>query len=162
MLLNISSAGLQPSWSRGRWIDALAHRTSERHFCHFELILVIGGCGISCEIAFRWMSVFPTDDESTLVQVMTWCRQATSPYLIQCWPKSTPSGVIRPQWVQGSHWFTIHNLCQTCRHNVLVPFYRSWYPGLFNQLSALTLFEPSSNWKQDYTHPQHQIQILME
>ena len=31
---------------------------------------------------------------------MAWCRQATSHYLSQCWPRSTsPYGVIRPQWV---------------------------------------------------------------
>ena len=29
-----------------------------------------------------------TDDKSTLVQVMAWCRQATSHYLNQCWPRS--------------------------------------------------------------------------
>ena len=28
------------------------------------------------------------DDKSTLVQVMAWCRQATSHYLSQCWPTS--------------------------------------------------------------------------
>ena len=27
-----------------------------------------------------------TEDKSTLVQVMAWCRQATSHYLSQCWP----------------------------------------------------------------------------
>ena len=41
-----------------------------------------------------------TDDKSTLVQVMAWCRQATSHYLNQCWPRSpTPYGITRPQWV---------------------------------------------------------------
>ena len=51
----------------------------------------------------------------TLVQVMAWCRQATSHCLSQCWPRSlSPYGVTRPQWfieVQrnsrifaGSHW----------------------------------------------------------
>ena len=31
---------------------------------------------------------------------MAWCRQATSHYLSQCWPRSmSPYGVIRPQWV---------------------------------------------------------------
>ena len=41
-----------------------------------------------------------TDDKSTLVQVMVWCRQATSHYLSQCWPRSmAPNGVTRPQWV---------------------------------------------------------------
>ena len=40
------------------------------------------------------------DDKSTLVQVMAWCRQATSHYLNQYWPRSpTPYGVTRPQWV---------------------------------------------------------------
>ena len=43
-----------------------------------------------------------TDDKSTLVQVMAWCRQATSHYLNQCWPRSpTPYGVTRPQWVKS-------------------------------------------------------------
>ena len=35
-----------------------------------------------------------------LVQVMAWCRQATSHYLSQCWPRSlSPYGVTRPQWL---------------------------------------------------------------
>ena len=39
--------------------------------------------------------------ESTLVQVMAWCRQATSHHLSQCWPRSlTPYGITRPQWVK--------------------------------------------------------------
>ena len=43
-----------------------------------------------------------TDDKSTLVQVMAWCRQATSHYLSQCWPRSmSPNGVTRPQWVKS-------------------------------------------------------------
>ena len=42
-----------------------------------------------------------TKDKSTLVQVMAWCRQATSHYLSQCWPRSLPPyGVTRPQWVK--------------------------------------------------------------
>ena len=41
-----------------------------------------------------------SDDKSTLVKVMAWCRQATNYYLNQCWPRSpTPYGVTRPQWV---------------------------------------------------------------
>ena len=66
----------------------------------FQGILVIGGRGIACEIALIWMSVDFTDDQSTLVQVMAWCRKATSHYLIQYWPSSmSPYGVTRPQWV---------------------------------------------------------------
>ena len=41
------------------------------------------------------------DGKSTLVQVMAWCRQATSHYLSQFWPRSlSPYGIIRPQWVK--------------------------------------------------------------
>ena len=48
----------------------------------------------------RWMPWDLTDDKSTLVQVMAWCRQATSHYLSQCWPSSmSPYGVTRPQCV---------------------------------------------------------------
>ena len=46
------------------------------------------------------MSLDLTDDKSTLVQVMAWCRQATSHYLSQCWPRfMSPYGVTRPQGV---------------------------------------------------------------
>ena len=39
----------------------------------------------------------------TLLQVMTWCRRATSHYLIQYWPRSmSPHGVTRPQWVNSA------------------------------------------------------------
>ena len=31
---------------------------------------------------------------------MAWCRQATSHYLSQCWPRS-PYGVTKPQWVEA-------------------------------------------------------------
>ena len=50
--------------------------------------------------AHRWMPQNLTDDKSALVEVMAWCRQATSHYLNQCWPRSLPPyGVTRPQWV---------------------------------------------------------------
>ena len=53
------------------------------------------------KIALIWMSLEFTDDQSTLVQVMAWCRQETSHCLSQCWPKSlSPYGVTRPQWVK--------------------------------------------------------------
>ena len=46
------------------------------------------------------MSLDLNDEKSTLVQVMAWCRQATSQYLSQCWPRSLLLyGVTRPQWV---------------------------------------------------------------
>ena len=84
-------------------VNSLAPGKFEWNFRHviFKQILVIDGWGISCEIALIWMSLDFTDDQSTLVQVMAWCRQATSHYLSQCWPKSmSPYGVTRPQWVK--------------------------------------------------------------
>ena len=46
------------------------------------------------------MSLDVNDEKSTLDQVMAWCRQATSNYLSQCWPRPLlPYDVIRPQWV---------------------------------------------------------------
>ena len=47
----------------------------------FQGILVIEGWGMACEIALIWMSLDFTDYQSTLVQVMAWCHQATSHYL---------------------------------------------------------------------------------
>ena len=53
------------------------------------------------EIDHRCLSQDFTDDKSILVQVMAWCRQATSHYLSQCCPRSlSPYGVTRPQWVK--------------------------------------------------------------
>ena len=67
----------------------------------FQIISVTDGWGISCELALRWISLDLTDDKATLVQVIAWCRQATSHYLGQCSPRSlSPYGVTRPQWVQ--------------------------------------------------------------
>ena len=66
----------------------------------FQQILVIDGWRVSCKIVLKWMPTDLTDGKSTLVQIMAWCRQATSHYLSQCWPISvSPYGVIRPQWV---------------------------------------------------------------
>ena len=70
-----------------------------------------------CKIALHRASLI---NKSTLIQVMAWCQQPTSHYLIQCWHRSTlPSGITQPQWVNsfisidayilvnevGYHWF---------------------------------------------------------
>ena len=82
-------------------VNSLAPGKCERNFSYviFKQIWVIDGWDISCEIApIILMSLDFTDDQSTLVQVMAWCRQATSHYLNQCWPRSLPPyGVTRPQ-----------------------------------------------------------------
>ena len=47
-----------------------------------------------------WMLQSFVDSNSTLVQVTTRYRQATSHYQSHCWPKyMSPYGVVVPQWV---------------------------------------------------------------
>ena len=88
------------------WKISINSLAPGRPGCHFKtaifnLVLVIGIFTSSNDNALRWMPWDLTDDKSTLVQVMTWCRQATSHYLSQCWPSSmSPYGVTRPQWVK--------------------------------------------------------------
>ena len=60
-----------------------------------------------------------SDDKSTLIQVMAWCRQATSHYLNQCWPGSLPPyGVTRPQWVKP-HTSPLIMLPNSDLHNIM-------------------------------------------
>ena len=83
------------------YINSLVPGRYECYFGYiiFKSILVIDGWGISCDVALILLSLDFTDDQSTLVEVMAWCRQATSHYLSQCWPRSlSPYGVTRPQW----------------------------------------------------------------
>ena len=85
-------------------INSLAPGRFQRNFRKviFQLILVIDGWSVSCKIVLKWMPMDLTEGKSTLVQVMSWCRQATSHYLSQCWSRSlSPYGVIRPQWVKA-------------------------------------------------------------
>ena len=85
-------------------INSLVPGIFEWNFRHviFKHIFVIDDWSFSCEIALTWKPQDLTDDQSTLVQVMAWCRQATSHYLNQCWPRSLlPYGVTRPQWVNS-------------------------------------------------------------
>ena len=64
----------------------------------FNLALLLGFFRSSYQNVLRSIPWDLTDDKSTLVQVMAWCRQATSHYLSQCWPRSmSPYGVTRPQ-----------------------------------------------------------------
>ena len=57
----------------------------------------------------QWIALNLTDNKSTLVQVTAWCRQATSHYLSQWWPRSlSPYGVTRPQWVNSFQSSLIH------------------------------------------------------
>ena len=85
------------------WFNSLAPGKFEWNFRYviFTQIIVIDGWGLSSEIALIWMSLDFTGDQTTLVQVMAWCRRA-SHCLSQCWPRSLlPYDLIRPQWVNS-------------------------------------------------------------
>ena len=53
---------------------------------------------LSCKITLSWMPWNTCDDQSTLVQVMAWCHQASNHYLSQYWSRSmSPYGVTKQQ-----------------------------------------------------------------
>ena len=94
----------RPQWALTKYawgiINSLAPGRPGYYFkiAIFNLVLLIGILTSSNDNPLRWMAWDLTDDKSTLVQVMAWCRQATSHYLSQCWPSSmSPYGVSRPQ-----------------------------------------------------------------
>ena len=66
-----------------------------------QIVSVIDGWGISCELALNVNVTWAYWWQSTLVQVMACCHQATSHYLSQWWPRSLSPwyGITRPQWV---------------------------------------------------------------
>ena len=70
---------------------------------------------------------------------MTWCRQATSHYLSQCWPRSMwPYGVTRPQWVKtvATAWLMYWSYCSPEQCDLWWLPSRLW-PGLLTmQLEA--------------------------
>ena len=85
-----------------QWLNSLAPGRFQIDFRYviFKLNLVNVGWGMSHGIALRWMPLDLADDKSSLVQVVAWCRQATSHYLSQRWSRPmSPNGVTRPQWV---------------------------------------------------------------
>ena len=68
-----------------------------------------------------------TDVKSTLVLVMAWCCEATSHYLIQCWPRGMlPYGVTGPQRVKTEDKADIemrkHTTCFQTMHNSCILF----------------------------------------
>ena len=64
-------------------------------------VIIIEFMSSSCETALRRMPQ-NSFEWSTLVQVMAWCRQATSHYLRQRWARArSPYAVTRTQWVES-------------------------------------------------------------
>ena len=79
------------------WSDAWTWTKYILLWCFKIFILMIHILSNSCEIGLSFVTKNPIDDKSTLVQVMAWCRQATSHYLSQCWPRSmSPYGITKP------------------------------------------------------------------
>ena len=110
--INIRKWKLVEVWLSIKWQDINSLAPGIFWYLIFQIVSVIDGWGISCELSLRWMSLDLTDDKSTLVQVMAWCRQATSHYLSQWWPRFlSPNGVTRPQWVKG-YWVPF--CCKNC------------------------------------------------
>ena len=103
---------------------------------NFNLVLLIGIFRSFHYNALWWMEQDLTDDKSTLVQVMAWCRQATSHYLNQCWLSSlSPYGVTRPQWV---------NLMKTEAVNVIKVTERKFLKLVVENRKTLTLWKKKS------------------
>ena len=104
-----------------QWVNSLAPVRSECDYKNviFNLVLLIGIFRSSHDNALWWMPHDLTDDKSTLVQVMAWCRQATSHCLGQCWPRS-----LSPYRFRG------HNELKRCGGNKssaeLTLIYRQW------------------------------------
>ena len=88
---NIINGALRAAyWHKVLWFKfiSLAHES-------YELITQ------TLEIAPRGILENAIDDMTTLVQVMAWCRQASSHYLSQRWPRSLLAyGITEPHWIQ--------------------------------------------------------------
>ena len=94
----------------------------------FKVIMVIDGCGISCENAFRWMSLDHTDDKPTLVQVLTASaiKLLPEPVLTKLYrmcynipiyiyiSKIHISNIFGPSKAQGSMWCFLLSPTFTC------------------------------------------------
>ena len=94
----------------------------------FNLVLLNGILKSSQDNTPWWMPQDFTDDKSTLVQVMAWCRQATIHYLSQCWLSSlSPYGIARPPWAKK--WYHIQVYLQVYQVYSSISF-KSWkYPA---------------------------------
>ena len=122
-----------------RWFSvAINSLAPGRPGCHFKTaifnLLSIGIFTSSDDNPLRWMPWDLADDNSTLVQVMAWCNQATRLYQNQCWPRPpTPYGVTRPQWVKLS----VYQLCSRIRPPSLI--WSAWeiYRGDWVMISLL-------------------------
>ena len=74
-----------------------------------------------------------TDATSTLGQLMAWCRQTSSHYLSQCWPRSISSySVTRLQCVELSHVFDPSDLTTINTNLVMNKFHCNSHKSSWN------------------------------
>ena len=74
----------------------------------FEPNLGTGILSIMCKTSLMWMPQDSFDDQSTMVQVMTWCLMAARHCLNQCWWRfRTLEQYLQGQWVKCS---TFHKI----------------------------------------------------
>ena len=59
-------------------------------------------------LEFNWKIFLRADDKSILCQVMAWCRQASSHYLQQCWPKPVAHGLLHKGTSQLNWYIKAH------------------------------------------------------
>ena len=91
------------------------------------------------------MSLDFADDQSTLVQVMAWCCQATSHYLNQCLPRSlSPYDVAMPQCVTTIIIWSSSNATDGIPHK---PIFSACY--YLCSFIFLSIYFCSFNWRND-------------
>ena len=86
---------------RPQWVKSMALEGFEWSFrlVIFKPNLMIGGWGIACEIAVRWMSLVLTDDVN-IGPGNGLVLYGTKPLPSQCWVRfMSPYGTTKPQWV---------------------------------------------------------------
>ena len=110
---------------------------------------MIDGCDIWSETAVRLTSRDLNDDNSTLIQVIAWWRQATNHYLNQCWPRSRPpNGGTRPQWVKywilSSFYPCFYYPVRCCCQGLLSQFHAFVGPSVRPSLCLERLYHSTS------------------
>ena len=81
------------------------------------------------------------DEKSTSVQVMAWCRQATSHFLSQCWPRSTsPYSIARSLWIDP---LSLLAICFCYFNNIMCPV---WSHLLSNGQTTLIFTHLFAQW----------------
>ena len=104
LLLHLSSTN-----ELSRWFPGPGSLEIKIKFSISTIQVIYNFQGISCEIAFMWISLNLVDDKSMLV--MAWCCQAASHYLSQCWPRS-----VLPYGITSTHWVHLYGVLQYMLH----------------------------------------------